>query len=154
MSKNYCISKNTVVDSDVSTVFNVLADIENWNTWTRSVTKISYLENNTFKVGDQALVIQPRLSPAVWTITEIIPNKSFIWQTHSYGVNMTAKHILKETDQGTFIEHQVIYEGQFAWLFYKLTGKLTNQYLTMEIMGLKAKCEEIHRDITVMAGII
>jgi hypothetical protein len=150
MTKNYFISKNTIVDTDVSTVFSVLADIENWNSWTRSVTRISYLEHNKFQVGDKATVIQPKLSPALWTIAEIIPNKSFVWQTNSYGVKMTAKHILKETSRGTFIEHQVIYEGLFARLFYKLTTKLTNRYLAMEIMGLKRKCEGINKDIIVM----
>jgi hypothetical protein len=141
---SYCISKSEVVDEGASKVFRVLADIENWHLWTRSVTKIAYLEKHEFRVGAKVLVIQPKLSPAVWTITEIIPNRSFVWQTRSYGVNITAKHTLQDGGKGTFIEHQVIYEGTFAWLVYMLTARVTNRYLEMEITGLKNKCEEIN----------
>ena len=143
MKSKYCISKRTLINADVTKVFSLLADIENWNLWTRSVTKISYVAQKQFEVGGKALVIQPKLAPAVWTITEIIDNKSFVWQTKSPGATMTAKHLLENTGQGTCIEHQVIYEGWLAGLFYALTSKLTTLYLDMEISGLKSKCEQV-----------
>jgi len=151
MNRHCFISKSTEVNASVSTVFGVLSDIEHWNEWTKSVTKISYLPNNNFLIGGKALVHQPKLPASVWTITEIIPNRFFFWQMNSHGVKITAKHIMKETDKGTFIEHQVIYEGLFAWLVYKLTAKLTKQYLGMEITGLKHHCEEINQDRLVTA---
>jgi hypothetical protein len=147
MKNNYTVSKNTIIHSHVSTVFGVLADLENWNSWTKSVTSISFLENSRFQVGGKARVIQPKLSPAIWTITEIIENESFVWQTKHPGVKMIARHILKSTSQGTFVEHQVIYKGLLAGLAYKRTSDLTNQYLTIEINGLKSKCEKMKEGV-------
>src|SRR3954451_18301934 len=97
MKNSYCILRTATIDTDVSKVFRVVADIENWNLWTKSVTKISFLEKFKFEVGGKARVYQPKLLPAVWTITEIIENRSFVWQTKSFTVKMTAKHILEGT---------------------------------------------------------
>lgn len=142
MKNKYCISKSLAIDSSPVKVFAVLKDIENWNSWTKSITNISFIDNSKFEVGERARVIQPNLSPAIWTITEIVENNSFTWQTKAIGVKMIAKHIVKSSEQATVAEIQMKFEGWLAPLIYKLKSKLVAEYLTMEINGLKNESEK------------
>jgi len=48
-----------------------LADIENWNQWTSSVTRITIVNDIKFNKGTKARIVQPKLLPALWKITEI-----------------------------------------------------------------------------------
>jgi Polyketide cyclase / dehydrase and lipid transport len=142
MKNKYCISKRLTINSAAERVFSVLSDIESWNSWTKSITHISFVGNSKFEVGGRARVLQPNLPPAIWTITEIIENNSFTWQTKTFGVKTTAKHILIKANDETVAELKIIFEGILAPLVYKLKLKLTAQYLIMEINGLKSECEK------------
>jgi len=148
MKNKYCISKRLTINSAAERVFSVLSDIESWNSWTKSITHISFVGNSKFEVGGRARVLQPNLPPAIWTITEIIENNSFTWQTKTFGVKTTAKHILIKANDETVAELKIIFEGILAPLVYKLKSKLTAQYLTMEINGLKSECEKNYKPTT------
>jgi hypothetical protein len=143
MKNKKCIKKTLPINADSTKVFSVIADVENWNLWTKSITSIAFLNNNKFEIGGQARVTQPKLSPALWTITAIIKNSSFTWQTKTFGVTMTAKHTATATAKGTLAEIEMTYDGWLASLIYKLSKNLTDHYLTMEINGLKNECEKL-----------
>jgi uncharacterized membrane protein len=143
MENKNSITKRIIINAEISKVYSVWIDIEKWNLWTKSINKISILENNTFEIGGKARVVQPKLFPSVWTITDVKTNESFVWDTKTLGVTIVAKHILESTRQGTIAETTIIYEGFLASLFYRLSSNLTTQYLTMEINGLKNECESI-----------
>lgn len=125
-------------------VYSIWTDIEKWHLWTNSVTKISFLKRKRFEIGVQARILQPKLSPTVWTITEIIPNELFTWHTKKIGIKIIAKHSLKNIPNGTIVESELIYVGFLAPFLYKLTKKLASQYLEMEIIGLKTECEKFY----------
>jgi uncharacterized membrane protein len=145
MENKNSITKRIIINAEISKVYSVWIDIEKWNLWTKSINKISFLENNTFEIGGEARVEQPKLSPSVWTITDVKTSESFVWHTKTLGVTIVAKHILKSTQQGTIAETTIIYDGFLASLFYRLSSKLTTQYLIMEINGLKKECEKIEK---------
>lgn len=101
------------------------------------------LEKERFVVGGKARILQPRLSPAIWTITEIVENKSFTWKTKTLGVIITATHTLESSPVGTVVELRLIYEGFLSGLLFSISSKKAAQNLELEINGLKAKCEMI-----------
>jgi hypothetical protein len=136
------ITKDLIIHSTPEQIFKTLSDVEHWNLWTKSINSISFVDSDHFAEGGKAKVIQPKLFPAIWTITEVIENKSFTWETTSIGLKMIAKHNLTVTDQGTLVELEMIYTGFLAKLFYTLTSKLTTEYLNMELNGLKEQCEK------------
>ncbi len=140
------IKKSVIINNEISKVYKILVDVEKWNLWTKSINKISFLENNKFEINGKVRVEQPKLPPTVWTITEIITNKSFTWQSRTLGVTLTAKHLLKSSDNATFVEQEIIYEGFLAYLIYKLSFNLTSNYMTMEVDGLKVECEKSFND--------
>ncbi len=143
MEKKNSVTRKLVVNSEAHTIFSVLADVEKWNEWTKSITSISFLEKERFVVGGKARILQPRLSPAIWTITEIVENKSFTWMTKTLGVTITATHSLDSTLEGTIVELRLIYEGLLSGLVFRLFSKMAIQNLELEIKGLKAECERI-----------
>lgn len=78
-----------------------------------------------------------------WEITEVEKDKSFTWVANTIGLKMTAKHILMQEAKLTFVELITIYEGIFAGLVYKMTSALTNEYMAMEINGLRQEAEKV-----------
>jgi len=146
MGKKYCINKNIIINARPEQIFRVLADVENWNLWTSSVKRITIINDIKFNKGTKVKVVQPKLLPAVWEITEIEKNKCFTWVTKYIGLKMTGKHIIETKNNVTNVELVMIYEGVLAKLFYRLTSSLTSQYLTMEIKGLKKECENRLRE--------
>lgn len=143
MSKKYSVSKNILINARPEYIFRVLADIENWNLWTSSIKKIIIINDTKLNKGTKVKIVQPKLLSTVWEITEIEKDKYFTMEKRYVGLKMIAKHILEPKNSSTSVELVMIYEGILAKLFYRLTSSLTSQYLTMEINGLKNKCEKV-----------
>src|SRR5436189_5216139 len=95
--------------------------------------KILNLKNFNFKMGGKAKVIQPKLSPAVWKITEIKEDKSFTWEAKILGVTVIGDHILESSSRGTIAKSILTYKGFLASVLCAISRKLTIQYMTMEI---------------------
>lgn len=142
MKRKYRITASIKINAKKSKIYNVLINLENWHLWTNSIKKITYLPGHNFSNGNSATVFQPKLSPAIWTITEIVENESFTWKTKTMGVIITAEHNLKSNTNTTILELNVYYEGFWAGLVYILSKKMTSQYLAMEAKGFKNASEK------------
>src|SRR5262249_22571704 len=103
------------------------------------------LEAGPLVVGSHAHVRQPKLRPADFTVTEVVPQREFTWVTRSPGIGATARHAVEPTSRGTRATLSVRFEGLLsgpvAWMF----GKLTDEYLALEAAGLKKRSEERQR---------
>ena len=141
MSAKYYIEKSLIINANPKEVYTILTRLEYWNRWTKSISSISLLDRNKFKVGARIKVLQPKLPSAIWTIAEIIENQSLVWEKKSFGLKMKAQHSIIITNNDTLVTLRVVYEGFLAKLYYKLTSSLTDQYMTMEINGLKNESE-------------
>ena len=141
MSSKYYIEKSLIINASPKEVYTILIRFEYWNRWTKSISSISLLDHNKFKVGARIKVLQPKLPSAIWTIAEIIENQSLVWEKKSFGLKMIAQHSIIITNNDTLVTLRVVYEGFLAKLSYKLTSSLTDQYMTMEINGLKNESE-------------
>lgn len=142
MGKTYIIRKTQSINTDISKVFAVWTDIEKWHLWTKSVNSITFIGNKKFEIGSRVKAFQPKLPPAVWTITEVRNNELFVWQTKTFGVTIVAKHKLRTALYGTISESELIYSGLFACILRRLSKNLVFEYLTMEMDGLKKECEK------------
>ena len=86
--------------------------------------------------------MQPKLKPAVYTVTECEPGKSFVWEMKATGVKVRGTHFVEERGEGQArmtlgIEQTGALSGIIATMF----GKLTRQYVAMEAEGLKKAAE-------------
>lgn len=131
------------IDAPPERVWAVMSDVEAWPQWTASVTSVKRLDSGHFDVGSRARVKQPKFPPAVWTVEEIVPGRSFTWVAGAPGFRAVGHHMVEPTPTGsratlTFDQHGVIGE-----LVGKFSADITNRYVHLEAAGLKRRSEEV-----------
>jgi hypothetical protein len=129
------------IDATPDRVWNVMIDVERWHEWTRSITGIQKLQAGPLAVGGQARVLQPKLRPAIWTVTHLVPGRSFTWQTCSPGVQVSGIHSVERRNGGSHVTLSVRFDGVFGGLIGTLLKKLNQEYLQLEAQGLKQRVE-------------
>ena len=134
-------SKSVQVAAPPDRVWQVMIDVERWSEWTRSVTSIKRLEAGPFTIGSRARVLQPKLFPAVWTVTEINLGRSFTWVSHMPGLAIIGYHAVEAVEQGSRVTLSIRFEGLFSGIAARVFRKLNEEYLSMEAQGLKNRCE-------------
>lgn len=137
---DFDISVDIAASSDV--VWSVMSDAERWSEWTASVRSIRLLDEGPLRVGTRALIRQPRFPPAVWTVTEIEPGRSFTWKTGAPGMWVFGRHSVASVQSGSRANLHLHYEGVLGDLIARLTRTITTRYLGLEAAGLKQRSEE------------
>ena len=133
----------TDIDAPPDIVWAVMSDGERWPEWTASVTSVKRLDDGPLRVGSQALIRQPRFPPARWTVTELLPGRSFTWKSGLPGMWVHGEHSVAPIGTGTRATLRLFYQGALARLMGRLTSDITNRYLGMEAAGLKRRSEEL-----------
>ena len=73
-----------------SRIWPIMAGVEQWHTWTMSISRVKRLDNGPFGVGSRAMVFQPKLPPALWKVTECVPEHHFTWVSANPGLTNNA----------------------------------------------------------------
>jgi hypothetical protein len=134
-------SKSVDINAAPDAVLAVMSDVERWPEWTPSVTSITRLDAGPFVVGSRARIRQPKLPPALWTVSAIEPGRSFTWTSKGPGILVTAHHSIDPRAEGSRVTLSIRYEGLLAKLVAWMTKDINERYLSMEANGLKARCE-------------
>jgi uncharacterized protein YndB with AHSA1/START domain len=133
---------STDIDAPVSKVWEVLVDVESWPRWTDSIDSVRRLDEGPLRVGSSARIEQPKLRPMVWTVSELVPERSFTWAARMPGVVVTGEHTITRLDDGrTRLDLAAEGGGPFAFLADLLTGRRVRQYVGLEAAGMKAAAE-------------
>ena len=122
-------------------VFAVLCDVERWPEWTRTMTSVQRLDRGPFAVGSSARIVQPKLRPAVWRVTELDENHGFTWVARSPGVRMRAGHLVDASGDGSRVALSFEVSGFLSLMVSRLYRGLIQEYVTTEAQGLKLRCE-------------
>ena len=80
-----------------------IVDIERWPEWGSTVTSVRRLDDGPLEVGSRVRIEQPRIPPTEYVVTELEPNRSFIWVATAPGVRTTARHLaegIKASSEG------------------------------------------------------
>ncbi|NUP48194.1 MAG: polyketide cyclase [Catenulispora sp.] len=132
------------IDAGADTVWQVLTDVEDWPNWTASMSSVKRLQQGPLGVGSTARVVQPKLRPAVYTVTECEPGRSFTWQMKAGGVKVRAGHDLEDLGEGrTRMVLSVEQSGPLSGLINAVFGKRARSYVDMEAAGLKKAAETL-----------
>jgi len=134
-------SKSIDINAAPDAVLAVMSDVERWPEWTASVTSIKRLDAGPFVIGSRASIRQPKLPPALWTVSAIEPGRSFTWISKGPGILVTAHHSIDPRASGSRVTLSIRYEGLLAKLVAWMTKDINERYLAMEANGLKARCE-------------
>ena len=87
-------SRSVDINASPEAVLAVMSDVERWPEWTASVTSIKRLDSGPFAIGSRARIRQPKLPPALWTVSAIEPGRSFTWISKGPGILVTAHHAI------------------------------------------------------------
>src|SRR5262245_30809010 len=113
------------IAAPVERVWSIMADIERWPEWTPTVTRVERLDNVPLAVGSRFRVFQPKLRPAVWTITEWKPGERFTWVSRAPGFRAIAEHEVRTEAGGSSVRLAVRFEGLLGGLIGRVYGRLT-----------------------------
>jgi uncharacterized protein YndB with AHSA1/START domain len=122
-------------------VWATMTDFEHWPEWTSTVTSIEHLSQDKAAVGSQVRILQPKLRPAVWTISDWRPEAAFTWISRNPGVTVVAEHAIEPNPMGCTVRLSVQFTGTFGSLAGFFARSLTERYLSIEAAGLKQQCE-------------
>ncbi|MBW8709812.1 MAG: SRPBCC family protein, partial [Mycobacterium sp.] len=98
------------IDAPIDVVWAVFTDVEQWPTWTRSVTSVELIDG-PMRLGARARIRQPRLPTVVWTVTAWDPGKSWTWTATGPGARTRASHVLTAPGAATIAEQSIIPSG-------------------------------------------
>lgn len=129
------------IAAPVEQVWAVTYDIESWPSWSPTMRTIIKQDKGSLVAGSTARVEQPRLRPAVWTVDEVVENRTFTWHTGRAGYRLTAEHHLSPTAAGTAVELAAVVTGPLARPVWWLAGRTIRRYVELERKALKAHCE-------------
>lgn len=136
--------RNFSVEIDIAApadrVHAVMVDVERWPAWTASVRSLILLTPGPLTLGSQVRILQPRLPPATWTVTEL-SSRSFTWESLAPGLRVIARHSVTATPHGTRARLSLRYLGPVGGVIALLIRGVTERYLAMEAGGLKAESE-------------
>jgi len=121
-------------------VWAVLADVLAWPTWTPTVTSVAAL-SRALDVGSRYWVKRPGALPAVWEVTDCVPEESFAWATRIAGSRIAAGHRLAGDGAGSTVTITLDHTGGLAGPLDLLLGKRIRRMVDVEAANLKARCE-------------
>lgn len=128
----------TEVDAPAHAVWEVLAAPESWPRWTDSMDAVDLLDGGDLDLGARARIVQPRMRPAVWTVTHLEPGVSFTWQSRVPGVTTTGTHTVTPVRTGrSLLTLGLQQSGPLAPLVHRLVGARTRRYMEQEAAGIR-----------------
>ena len=134
-------STSLAINASQDLIWKVLSDVAHWHEWTPTVTKVEVLNTPELKLGNHYKVIQPKLQPVVWTITEL-NSANFTWESKSPGMHMVAEHVVKPINANQAdVTLTFAFNGWLGNLIGKMYGKMTEDYIQTEAQSLKKRVE-------------
>ena len=134
-------STSLAINASQDLIWKVLSDVAHWHEWTPTVTKVEVLNTPEIKLSNRYKVIQPKLQPVVWTITEL-NSANFTWESKSMGMHMVAEHVVKPINANQAeVTLTFAFNGWLGNLIGKMYGKMTEDYIQTEAQSLKKRVE-------------
>ena len=137
------VVERVVTSARPELVWRVLADVEHWRDWTPTVIEVRPLGNTRLERGTRYRVVQPKLRPATYEITECVPDQRFTWAQKLPGGALVADHCITSRDGATEVELSFTSQGLLASIVATLYSKMIAQYVATEAKSLKAHCDTL-----------
>jgi uncharacterized protein YndB with AHSA1/START domain len=122
-------------------VWTALEDVGSWPEWTPSMSSVRRAVDGPLRVGERIRVRQPRLPPAVWTVTQVEPGRSFSWSSDAPGLHSAADHEIRPGPGGCTVVLRLVQTGPLAPLVWRLTARIVRRYVDLEAEGLRRRAE-------------
>lgn len=141
------VVKTCTTSARPAIIWKVLADVEHWPEWTPTVLSVESLTDVGLAVGARYRVVQPNLRPAIYEVTECVPESRFTWVQRFRGGAMIADHRIRLRDRGAEIELSFASRGPIGNILGKLFSKVITSYVEIEAESLKTRCDLLAQSI-------
>lgn len=136
-------STSLTITASQEAIWIVLSDVTHWHEWTPTVTKVEVLDTPELKLDNRYKVVQPKLQPVEWTVTELAPSK-FTWESKSPGMRLVAEHLVRSINANqSEVTLTFAFNGWLGKLIGRMYGKMTAEYLQTEAQSLKKRVETV-----------
>jgi uncharacterized membrane protein len=136
-------SRSVTIAASRESVWSVLADVAAWADWLPTVDSVEPLDSRALAPGARFRILQPKLRPATWVVTQLEPSKRFVWESRSPGVVAIADHIVEERSPGhSDVVLRMTFSGLLSGPVALLFGSITENYLSQEAAALQARVRE------------
>ena len=122
-------------------VWAVVIDVERWPEQIPTVDAVERLDAGPLAVGSRTRLQQPKLPEEVWTVTELDDGSSFVWESSSRGVTVTASHIVEPHPDGSRLTLTLKVSGPMSGVGWLMTRSLTKRYVETEAASIKKIAE-------------
>lgn len=130
------------IDAPADRAWQVMSDVDRWHEWTPSIRSITRLRDAPLAPGTKVVVRQPKFPPALWTVTDVQPGRSFTWVSVAPGMRVTGTHSVEPTASGSRARLSLDYEGVIGRVFARLTKGITVRFIDHEAAGLAARSRD------------
>jgi uncharacterized membrane protein len=124
-------------------VWRLTLDVQAWPSITPTMTRVVRLDDGPMRLGSQARIKQPGQSEAVWTVTRLVEEREFAWQTRRLGLTMTGTHLIEPTGDGSRNTLTLDVDGRGAAVFGWIFGRTMRTAIATENAGFRARAEEL-----------
>ena len=135
------ITNQIRIDAAPEAVWETTLAVENWPTWTPTMTAVRRKADGPLSIGEEIIIKQPGMPEKAWRITTLEPRRRFGWQTRMLGMTMSAIHLLDPTDNGVTNRLEIDISGLMAPILGPLLRRQIAKALEKENLGLKTWCE-------------
>lgn len=122
-------------------VWEVMYDVERWHEWTPSITRATLRSGPPMVVGSLVVIRQPKFPPAIWSVKDLQPGRSFTWVSPAPGLRVVGTHTVEPVPGGSRATLSLTMRGIFGWFWGRLTRDITRRYIGLEAEGLKKRSE-------------
>ena len=131
------ISTEIIINAPVSEVWALTTAVESWPELTPTIRSVRLIDRGPLRVGSRARVQQPAQPPATWTVTRLVPEREFVWQTKLATITMVGGHHLEPVDKGCRNTLTLELSGFGSGLFERLLGSRLRSAIVTENAGFK-----------------
>lgn len=121
-------------------LWTITADVERWPATTPTISSV-VLQDSPIELGSRALVTQPRLRPATWTVTVFDAPTDFAWQRRLLGTVMTGSHRILSVEGGVLNVLSIELEGALGAVLGMLLKRSLLKTIRTENLGFRRFAE-------------
>jgi Polyketide cyclase / dehydrase and lipid transport len=122
-------------------VWSATIDVERWPAWNPNTTRVERLEPGAFGVGSTARIEQPGMPAAIWRVTEMLPERRFVWETRLLGMRMVGAHDIIVSVEGCTSRLTLTTHGLASLLLGPVIRRSATQAIRTENAGLCDWCQ-------------
>ena len=92
-------------------------------------------------MGSEAILKQPSLPSARWRVTELEPDRSFVWESRNGGVTTVGDHRVEPDGPGSKITITLRTHGPLAGVVDLLVAGVARRHVAMELEGFRSAAD-------------